>query len=240
MKTTLACLLLLSLSASSQDSFESPRWLSVTGWGYVEARPDQATVTFGVETTAYDAATAVENAADAMEAATRAAVRAGVDEDAIVTTYYSLWTEEEYDPDTYDYTGVMLNHVSQTVAAEVRDLDDIGDVIAAVVSAGANSVSGVTFQVDDLEALKEEARVEAARDARRRAEQLATALGLSLGEITSVSEYDYGYDNYYYDSGYSASSVSMYPAGGGEMAAPSIMPDMLKISSSVSVTFEIR
>lgn len=240
MKTTLACLLILALSASAQDSLESPRWLSVTGWGYVETRPDQATVTFGVETTAYDPATAVEEAADAMEAATRAAVRAGVDEDDIATTYYSLWTEEEYDPVTYEYTGVMINHVTQSVAAEVRDLDEIGDVIAAVVSAGANNVSSVTFQVDDLQALKDEARSEAARDARRRAEQIAGALGLTLGEITSVSEYDYGYEDYYYDSGYSASTVSVYPAGGGEMAAPSITPDMLKISASVSVTFEIR
>lgn len=240
MKTTLACLLLAAFSVSAQDAPESPRWLSVTGWGYVEALPDQAIVSFGVETSAYDAATAVEEAALAMEAATRAAVRAGVDQEAIVTTYYSLWTEEEYDPVTYEYTGVMINHVSQTVAAEVRDLDDIGDVIAAVVSAGANNVSSVTFQVDDLQALKDEARAEAARDARRRAEQIAGALGLELGDITSVSEYDYGYEDYYYDSGYSPSTVSMYPAGGGGMAAPSIAPDMLKISASVSVTFEIR
>jgi hypothetical protein len=78
--------------------------------------------------------------------------------------------------------------VSNLVLVTIRDVDTAGDVLDAVVQAGANQVNGVTFTVSDESVWQSQAREEAMADARSRAEELAALSGVELGEIQSVSE----------------------------------------------------
>jgi uncharacterized protein YggE len=70
----------------------------------------------------------------------------------------------------------------------VRDTDQLGELLDAAVNAGANSIYGVTFYVDDQTAAASEARVEAVEDARTKAEELASAAGMTLGPMVALSE----------------------------------------------------
>jgi len=70
----------------------------------------------------------------------------------------------------------------------VRDLDTLSEVLDGVLEAGANSVWGVTFDLDDQSAAMSDARVAAVADALARAEALAELHGVSLGGVVSVSE----------------------------------------------------
>jgi len=245
MKTALAvsALFVLAGFASAQDEgyYTYPPTISVTGYGTAEAEPDMATVVFGVDATGVTAAEAVDSASEMMEGARAAARRAGVSEDDLTTTYYSLYQEEIYDYD-YGYTGEYQYRVTESVAAVVHDIDDVGAVIGAVVSGGANTVSSITFSVENVMALRDEARANAMEDAVGRARLLAQEAGVTLGRITSISEYSYDDSNYgYYGGGYySDYSYSMTTAAGEAMSAPTIYPAVTKYSTSVSVTYYLE
>ncbi|WP_437783657.1 SIMPL domain-containing protein [Sorangium sp. So ce1097] len=78
--------------------------------------------------------------------------------------------------------------VSNTVTAVIRNLDQVGAVLDAVVAAGANNVWGISFGLDKTDALEAQAREKAIADARSRAEALARLQGVSLGRVVAISE----------------------------------------------------
>ena len=70
----------------------------------------------------------------------------------------------------------------------MRDVEQTGAAIDAAVAAGAASVSGPSFFIDDPQALLRGALVLAFRDARAKAAQLAAEAGLTLGGAISIRE----------------------------------------------------
>jgi len=234
-------LLLLSLTFlagtvfAQEEEYDYPGSIAVTGIGYASAEPDEARIVFGVELTLKDPADAVSKAADMMEEAMAAARRMGVRGDEMQTVSYNMWVQEEYDAYNYVYTGEMEYYVSHMVRADVRDIDSVGEVLAAVVQGGANTISSVFFTVEDETELREEARRAAVQDAVSRAQVIADELGMELGKATYVSEYDYGYGYYdYYDPYMNYGGGMSY-----DVSAPSVTPGSYVVSTSVSVTFEL-
>jgi len=94
---------------------------------------------------------------------------------------------------TYDYSNGASPRLTgysatQSLSVKVRDLTKVGDVIDAAVAAGANQVGGVSFSVADPAAATEQARTAAVADAKKRAETLAQAAGVTLGSPISITE----------------------------------------------------
>lgn len=227
----------LLLSACGQEPPEIVRQISVTGNGTAEADPDVAPIIFGVDVSSDDPGEAVAAATTMMNSAVEAAGTAGVSAEDISTQSYSLWIENVYDPVTYQYTGEKLYHVSHYETAEVRDLATVGDVLAALVDAGVNSISSVTFRVEDQSALFAQAREAAMADALNRAEAIAEGLGVSLGEPTYVSEYGGGYTEF--DHLGRAGDITTASAGMVE-SGPYFSPGSFSTTASVTVTFEME
>lgn len=228
----LGALLLAAAAVPAQEYYEYPAVISITGTGTASAEPDVASIIFGIDITRDSADQAVDEAgrlADAAMAAARAKGVAGAD---MQTTGYNLWVEEVWDDYNYEYTGEMQYHVTHWIKADIRDIDSVGDVLAAVVDAGANSISSVSFRVEDTGSLYELARVRAAEDARDKAEQLAATFGVELGALTSISEWA---NNYYpMDSSY-----YNYGGGYGEYYAPPVSPGAYTISVEVSASWKL-
>jgi uncharacterized protein YggE len=208
--------------------------LVVIGTGTASAEPEMASVGFGVELQGDDPAAIVDEAAEKIDQAIAASRALGVAEADIRTTGYNLWVETVRDPDNGTPTGDIVYHVSHYVRVKVRDLDAVGDLLAAVVGSGANAISEVSFTVEDPEALMEQARQQALEKAALRAQQMAAGLNITLGTPISVMETG---------GGYPAMDVAQGIGGGGargEMAAPSISPGTFSVSVSVQVVYEIR
>ncbi|NOQ22493.1 MAG: DUF541 domain-containing protein [Candidatus Aegiribacteria sp.] len=235
-RSGLILLLVIIVSAGmamGQDYREYPATISTTGTGAASAEPDVASVVFGVNITRSDPAVAVNDAAQLVEAAMAAARREGVAGEDMQTTSYNLWVQEVWDDYDYEYTGEMEYAVTHYVKAEIRDISSVGDVLAAVVSAGANSINAVSFYVEDTSSLYEEARSRASEHARDKAEQLADNFDVTLGEITSISEWT----SYYPTSGM---AYDNYGGGLGYYAeSPPVTPGAFSISIEVSATYEI-
>jgi uncharacterized protein YggE len=111
---------------------------------------------------------------------------AGIAERDIQTTGINIHPQYRYaenQPPTI--TGYQA---SNTVNIKVRDVAKVGEVLDALVASGANQVNGPSFEIDQPEAVYDEARQEALKQARARAEMYARSLGMKVRRIVSISE----------------------------------------------------
>jgi uncharacterized protein len=83
---------------------------------------------------------------------------------------------------------VVGYRVTNQVVARIRDLDDLGALLDATVSQGANRIDSLEFGLEDDAAAADEARRLAVQDARRKAEIYAEAAGVGLDRIRSIQE----------------------------------------------------
>lgn len=212
-----------------------PPSISVNGVGTATGIADMAVITYSINVSDEDPGKAVGDAADLAESSIEAAVEMGISEDDIETVGYNIYMEEEYDYNTYEYTGVNIYHLTHSFKVRVRDIESAGDVLAALVEGGATTVGGIQFTVSNRDELVAEARGMALENARETAEQLADGLGVDLGNPVSVSEWvDYygSYDPYGYGYGGYYESDYYY-------SAPPVSPGNTSITMNVSVSYAI-
>jgi uncharacterized protein YggE len=74
------------------------------------------------------------------------------------------------------------------VNVNVLELENVGKVLDAGMAAGANYLGGVTFGIADPSAPENEARTAAVQNATAIAQTLATAAGVTLGNVISITE----------------------------------------------------
>lgn len=165
---------------------EEPRRIVVTGEGAVEAAPDLATLTAGVQSEAPQAETALAATAEAMRAVLAALEVEAVARQDIQTTQISvdpLWAEGESQiPQVRGYAATNLATI------KIRDLARLGAVIDSAGAAGANRILGVGFELAEPRAQLDAARRRAVEDARAKATLLAEAAGVTLGPVLSIRE----------------------------------------------------
>jgi len=217
-------------AAPGSESPAGPRAITVVGEGTVRLEPDLATINVGAEARA-DTVSEAKDEVDAQMAAISAALEeAGVDEKDVQTFHYSIYYEEEpmaVAPGESAPASRGGYRVSNMVRVTVRDVDKAGEVLDAVVQAGANQVSGVTFTVSDESTWQSEARAAAMADARSRAQELAELAEVELGQVLSVSEV-------IGSSPFPKVAVE-YGLGGGGIA-----PGELELGTQIQVTFAIQ
>ena len=124
---------------------------------------------------------------------------------------------------------------SQTLDVKIRELDNAGDIIDGAVENGATQVGGINFSIDDPDELKAQAREQAFRKARAKAEALAKIAGMKIKRVITFSESD-GYFPPYYGT-----MDAMGMGGGVEKGIEtSVEPGSQEVTVTLSVTFEIK
>ena len=212
------------------ESPAAPRAITVVGEGKVSLEPDLATINVGAEARANTVSEAKAEVDAQMAAIATALQEAGVDEKDIQTSHYSIYYEQEPMPVTPEESAPANRggyRVSNMVRVIVRDVDKAGDVLDAVVQAGANQVSGVNFTVSDESTWQSEARARAMADARSRAQELAELAEVELGQVLSVSEV------------IGSSPISMVAVEHG-LGGGGIAPGELERGTQIQVTFAIQ
>jgi len=221
--------------------------ITVSGEGEVFAVPDIAEFTFSVVSLKPTVAAAQEEATTKMNAVSAYLKDAGIAEKDIRTTGYNVYPQYDYETvscpvGVYCPGGgkqVLRGYeVRQTTTVKVRDTAKAGDLLAGVGGAGATEVSSLNFTFDDVNVVQDEARNEAIADAKEKAEVLARQLGVKLVRVVSFNESSGGYPSPLY-----ARDVA-YGMGGAESTVAQKAPDIStgenKVTSNVSVTYEIR
>lgn len=125
--------------------------------------------------------------------------------------------------------------IAQTVSVKIRDFAKVGDIVKIATESGANTVSGISFTIDDPAAVENEARADAIKKAREKAELIARAGGFRIGRLISINEGGY----YPYDRGVVALSAEKGGAP-APVPAPTIEPGSQEVRVNVSVTYEMK
>jgi uncharacterized protein len=169
----------------AQATEPSKRTINVTGTGKVTLTPDIAYVSIGVHTEGKDAAEAVATNTSQAQKVVAALKAFKIDPKDIQTTNFSIYPQQQFDsvgkPQGITYV------VDNTVYVTLRDINQLGALLDAVVKAGANSINSIQFDVADREAAFSEARKLAVENGQKQAEELATAAGVKLGQVLSIN-----------------------------------------------------
>ena len=153
----------------------------------VTAEPDLVTIGAGVTSQARTAVEAMRLNAREMQSVIDQIKALGVDEKDIQTTGINL--NAQYDYDRQNQRQVFRGYqVSNRVSVKLRDIQETGEVLDALVVAGATNLSGPTFSIEDDEAAKEAARESAVNRAQERAMAYAKLYGYDSVRILSISE----------------------------------------------------
>lgn len=165
--------------------------ITVTGQGTLNAEPDIAVVNAGAVTEARTAREALDANTKIMADAFAALQAMGVEERDMQTsrltvepryTYFDSSNGERRPPRVDGYS------VSNQLRVRVRDLTIIGEALDALITAGVNQMGGLSFAVDEPDALFAQARQAAVADAMEQATMLTEAAGVSLGRVISISQ----------------------------------------------------
>lgn len=158
----------------------------VSGTGRIELTPDIADLRLGVSIARPTVDGARAEAASAMTAILAAIRAAGVADGDVRTTMVSVQPRYDYrDGKPPVLTGYEL---SNAVEVTIRDLAGIGGVIDGSLAAGATSMEGLAFRVDDPTDAERAARLGAMAQARARADVLAEAAGVAIARVDAVVE----------------------------------------------------
>ena len=125
--------------------------------------------------------------------------------------------------------------VSETLDVKVRNTADAGTALTKVGALGATNVSGLSFVVDNLDAVQLQARDKAIADAKTKAAHLSQVLGVSLSHIVNFS--DNGSQPIYYASQSMALDAK---AAGAAPVVPQVETGQNKITSTVSISYEVN
>ena len=220
--------------------------ISVSGEGEVLASPDIAMISFTVREVSKNVADAQSKASQKVKIALASVRSNGVLDKDIKTENYSSYPKYEWQEGTVSCMAVgcppsrpgkqviVGYEVSQSVAITARDLTSVNAIVDGLGKSGVTEMQGPNFAIDKEDALKDQARKQAIDKARVKAETLAQELGVSLVRVVSFSEG--GYSPVY------ARTMSVGMEKGMDLAvsAPELPQGQQKITSSVTVTYEIR
>lgn len=182
----IVALLMFSPAKARAEDKPLERTISVSATGTAEAEPDRARITSGVSTEAETARDALTKNSETMTKIIDELKGKGIDPKDIQTASFNV--EPVMDYKDGQPPKVRGYRVSNQVIVLVRKLDQLGEILDNVVSAGANQIQGLAFEVSKEDALKDDARKEAVANALRRAKLLAAAAGAEVGDVIQISE----------------------------------------------------
>jgi uncharacterized protein len=216
---------------SQMSDLASGRWVEVSGEGSVSAAPDFARVTLGVTTTgktAGDAMAANANAANALVSLIKTEGIAAADIQTSDLSISPMFSQPIHGQDTAPtITGYS---VSNNVAVMVHELPRLGALLDKAVSAGANSIYGISFGHNNLSDLLDKARPLAVADARRKAEIYAAAGDAKLGRLMALTEDGGSRPPIAFSRAFAASAPAPTPIEAGED----------KLTLNITTRFELK
>lgn len=257
MRILVAILLGVIIAAVGATALQALNWtffddnyatINVEGVAEVTAVPDVGVFNFTVEAEAEDVATAQEMSGEKInDIMAYLKDEAGVEEKDIKTTGYNAYPRYEYSYDESCNFGrcnqerkLTAYVVTQNVQVKVRATEKAGSLIGGVGSRGATNMSGLSFEVDDIEAKKEEARLAAIADAKEKAERLAKELDVRLGDILNFSDAGNGGYPEPYMARNMMADMAFEESAEVKAFAPEIAVGEDTITANVTITYELK
>jgi uncharacterized protein len=223
-------------TTTTTSTTNTPGTISVQGTGQVDVQPDRGIVTIGVITQATTAQAATQENAITINAVITALNGIGISNSDIQTSYYNLYPQYSWSSGVSTLTGYQVtNEFQVTVVASGQTIQqlgtDIGHVIDTATANGANQIYGVEFTAssDTLQQAQLTALRDATLDASQRAHTIASALGVNITGVVSVTTNPVYPQPVYF-------GVTALAA---DATTPIVPPQSLTVTATVQATFSI-
>lgn len=175
-------LVLVTFSAMAQNNNSITPQVNVNGEGSVKIKPDYAVITMGAEIKDLDSAKAKKQNDEIIAKMIQVIKKSAIAEKDYQTQRVNLYKTREYQ-EKKDYFVA-----SQTITITLRNLDNYEKLIADLMAAGANTINGVEFKSTQTEKVATEIRAKAVLNAKKKAEDYASALNQSIGKALIISD----------------------------------------------------
>lgn len=227
-QTTLAICVALGLATDVLAEDHDIRFVEVTGIGLVTQTPDQALVSFSVESQSEAVEAAAKKNALQANLLIDSLHKEGIERTDIQTRYYNVsprYSDRRNREGDLKPIGYVVNN---TVEVRVRDLDKLGGLIDKVVASGATRVQNVRFELSDPTSAREQALKLAMENARAEAEALVAMASAKLGKVLSIET----------EGGHHAPRMERAVMSAAKMDTP-VEPGTLETRARVVVSFQI-
>jgi len=219
-----------TVSTASDAAFRATT-LNLSAYGETRTAPDKATISLGVQTQAPTAVEAIQQNAEKMTRVIAALKKGGIAAKDIQTSGLSLNPQYAY-PENLPpkLTGYQA---SNTVTVTVHDLTRVGEAVDATVNAGADTVGGVSFGLDDSTAAENEARLKAVSALQAKADLYAKAMGYHVARLVTMNE------GSSYAAPPPAPPMPMVAMARAESFKTQVEPGEMNVRVDVSATYEL-
>lgn len=242
--------LLALISIPMAQAAQTPPSLHVQAQSSVEVPPDKATLNARLWEKTPAHSTLEDSDGDELTAARERLERrvgelittmedSGLERDAISAGSLNIYPEQVQGARSDNGEGETLQRtrLERPVTVELTDLDQLGEVLDALMGAGVNALDGVQFDVQDRDAATDEALVKALEKAQHKAELMADTLGADIGHVQHIEETQ---SPIFQPRMMSMRTESSASADAGSGTASEYRPGTLRIEAGVNVTWALK
>ena len=215
------------------------RIITVKGTGNVKVKPDVIVITMSLESIHLDYNRTMKLAAEAVEGLLKAIQSLGFVKTDLKTTNFNISTHyESYRDNDNNYKSKFDGYLCEQGLKLEFDFDTemLSKVLTTISKVNIEPRLNIQFSVKDKDAVSEELLVSATENAKHKAEILAKASGVILGDLISI-EYNWGELHLYSQTRFAMEDQLMKLS---ESSAPSIEPEDIDVSDTVSFVWEIK
>lgn len=213
------------------------RMITVKGTGNVSVKPDLIVISMNLESRHIDYDKTMELAAEAVKDLQDAIQSIGFDKSDLKTTSFTIKTHyESYRDEENNYKSRFDGYICAQGLKLELDFDTavMSKVLTTIAKAQTDPQLNIQFSIKDKDAVSEELLISATKNAKQKAEILASASGVTLGDLISI-DYNWGELYLYSQTNYNVESDCI-----AESRAPDIEPDDIDVRDTVSFVWEIK
>lgn len=215
------------------------RLITVKGIGKLSVKPDIIIITMNVESHQQDYDKTMEQAAESIKILQQAIQSAGFDKKDLKTTSLNIRTHyQSYHDQNNNYKQRFDGYRCEQGLKLEFDFDTelMSKVLNAIAQARIEPQLDIQFSVKNKSAVSEALLIDAAENARQKAEILTRVSGVELGELINI-DYNWGELHLYSPTSYAMENKCLETTGS---YAPDIEPDAIDVSDNVTFVWEIK
>ncbi|HEX3808766.1 MAG TPA: SIMPL domain-containing protein [Rhizomicrobium sp.] len=226
---------LASPSVAFADTISLARTITVDGRATIYVDPDHASMTLGVVTDGATVSEALRKNNVKMNGVLTAVRGLGVKQGELQTSAFSIGQTHPTDKDgRVLYDQISGYEVTNSLTVTVSDLAKVGAIIDAAADAGANTSNNVTFEISNRDVLLDKVRGDAMRNAKRKAEIMANAVGANVGALITVGNANVR------SAEFENAPAPPPPPPPPPSIGASILPGQLEVTASVTAVFALK
>ncbi len=206
------------------------RTIRVRGSAEVSGAPDWVIISFSVSSKNYEYSKCMEQLSEQTESLREELRGVGLERDNLKTYQFNVDTDFERVKERYVFKGYKASHKLRVEFSFEKDY--LNQVLRVLSHTQSQASFRISFEVKDLEPLRQQAIAEAVKNSREKAQVLAEAAGVELGEIIQI---DYSWSEIHFESSLEIKEAAM------SMSAPDydFTPEDVDVSDSVTVIYSI-